>query len=177
MSIPHVEHSIAHVGRAVVPASPAVVFARLLDLPDILAGRQDVRVESWPERGLRSVGATFWAVHRAVPGAGHPVSYRMTALETPNLLDLHATTDLYEANHRVLVAPATGGGAEVSWRVALTPEQPTTNQLLEDAALLATAALQELDSEPRPPPAVLDLRSVPELARSSTGITDNTDYA
>lgn len=164
MSIPHVDRSIAHVDRAVVPASPAVVFERLLDLADILGQRQDVRVESWPADGLRGEAASFWAVHQAVPTAGHAVSYEVVARETPNLLDLQARSDLYEANHRILVAPATGGGTEVSWTVALAHDQPTTQQLLEDAALLATVALQELDTEPLARPAVLATQSVERTA-------------
>lgn len=146
MSIPHVDHGIAHIDRAVVPASPPVAFECLVDLAEVLEQRQDVRIEDWPDDGLRVEGASFWAVHQAVPTAGHPVSYRVTAIEPPNLLDLQATSDLYEADHRVLVAPATGGGAEIAWRVTLTAERATTRQLLADAALLATVTLQEVDT-------------------------------
>lgn len=146
MSIPHVDRSLAHVDRAVVPASPAVVYESIMDVAELLEDHRDVRVESWPGDGLRTPGASFWAVHRAVPDAGHAVSYEVEALETPNLLDLHATSDLYEASHRVLVAPASGTGTEVSWTVAIAPDHPTTHQLLEDAALLATIALQQLDT-------------------------------
>lgn len=153
MSIPHIDHSIAHVDRAVVPTSPAVAFARLLDLVDIIDQRQDVRIEEWPRQGLRDQGASFWAVHQAVPAAGHAVSYQVTGIESPNLLDLRATSDLYEATHRILVAPATGGGAEIAWTVTLTAQRAATNQLLRDAALLGTVALQEFDTEPLAQPA------------------------
>ena len=147
MSVPHVDRSLAHVDRAIVPASSDVVFEHLMDVAGLLTDSTDVRVESWPDDGLRTPGASFWAVHRAVPDAGHAVSYEVEAVETPNLLDLHAVSDLYEASHRVLVAPADERpGTEVSWTVAIAPDHPTTHQLLEDAALVATVALRELDT-------------------------------
>lgn len=169
MSIPHVDRSIAHVDRAVVPAPPAVVYERLVDLVELVRDRQDVRIEAWPTDGLRTEGATFWAVHEAVPAAGHAVSYEVIAVETPYLLDLRATSDLFTVNHRILVAPATGDATEVSWTVAFTPDQPTTNQLLEDAALLATVTLQELDTEPLAPAAVLATPSADQAVMVGDG--------
>lgn len=147
MSIPHVDRSLGHVDRTTVAASPAVVFELLQDLDDLVADHSSVRIDDWPDAGLRDGGATFWAVHQAVPTAGHAVSYEVTDVDNPHVLELTGRSDLYDANHRIQVAASKNGGTDVSWTVAIAPEQPATHQLLDDAALLATLTLGALTEE------------------------------
>lgn len=145
MSIPHVDRTITHVDRTVVAAPPATVFGRLTALANLVAASDAVRVESWPDGGLRAPDTAFWAVHWAAPSSGHAVEYRLVEVSPPTCLELHASSDLYDAVHRIVVAPATGGGSEIAWAVTLDPERPTTQQLVADASLLGATALCCLD--------------------------------
>lgn len=150
MRIPHVDRTITHVDRTVVAAPPASVFRRLTALADLVAASDAVRLESWPDDGLHAPDAAFWAVHWAAPSSGHAVEYRLVEVSPPTCLELQASSDLYDAVHRVVVAPATGGGSEIAWAVTLDPDRPTTRQLVEDASLLGATALcclDQLDAE------------------------------
>lgn len=145
MAIPHVQRTITRVDRTVVAVPPATVFQELTDLAGLLGDCAEIRVESWPDGGLGVPDAAFWAVHWAAPSSGHAVEYRLTESEPPTSLALRARSDLYEATHRIVVAPAAGGGSEVAWAVTLDPDRPATQQLVEDASLLATTVLRGLD--------------------------------
>lgn len=145
MAIPRFDHTLTHVDRTVVRVPPATVFRELIDLAGLLGDCGEIRVESWPDGGLGVPDAAFWAVHWAAPSSGHAVEYRLTESEPPTSLALRARSDLYEAAHRVVVAPAAGGGSEIAWAVTLDPDRAATQQLVEDASLLATAVLRGLD--------------------------------
>lgn len=144
MSSPHVDGTTTHVERTVVAAPPATVFGRLTALADLVAASDAVRIEDWPAGGLQAPDTAFSAVPGAARSAGQAVEYRVVEVSPPTCLELRATSDRYDAVHRVVVAPATGGGTEIAWAVTLDPGGSST-QLVEDAALLGVTALCRLD--------------------------------
>lgn len=147
MSIPHVQRIVTDVDRTIVARPPAEVLERVLrDLPRILAGHEQLRLDAWPDGGLEAPGDSFWAVHDAA-GPSHAVQYTVRELAPPTSLGLRARSDLHVADHQVVLAPEGEGSCEIVWSCRIDPDRPLTQALLDDAALLGRAVLRRLTDD------------------------------